>query len=45
MIAHYSYIRPPLVVTSPLPIYLPAGKYQLKLSGNLSNAFISGMEY
>jgi len=45
MIAHYSFIRPPLVVTSPLPIYLPSGKYQFKLSGNLSNAFISGMEY
>ncbi len=45
MIAHYSFIRPPLVVTAPLPINLPSGKYQFKLSGSMSNAFISGMEY
>lgn len=45
MIANYAPIRPQLVIVAPFPIYLPAGKYQLKLSGNLSNAFISGMEY
>lgn len=45
MISHYSFIRPPLVVSAPLPIYLPAGKYQFKMTGSLSNAFVSGMEY
>ena len=45
MISHYSFIRPPLVVSAPMPIYLPAGKYQFKMTGSLSNAFISGIEY